>query len=313
MLSRTADNLYWLSRYTERADFVARILDATLRLAALPASYGGERNEWEGAVASAADLDEFRRLYSVVNEDTVRDFLAFSPNNPSSIASAIETARENARSVRTALTTEMWEAINGAWLELKRFDKTAMSPEEFGRFLDWAKGVSLAFDGSAYRTMLRNDAYWFTRLGLAIERADNTARILDVKFHLLLPETERVGGSLDYFQWTTILREVSALTAYHWVYRESVKPWLVADLLILNRQLPRSLANCYELLVRHLDLVADAYGRRGPSQRLASNMLAELTGARIEGIFEAGLHEFINEFIEENNKLGMAIVEQYLV
>ena len=313
MLSRTADNLYWLSRYTERADFVARILDATLRLAALPASYGGERNEWEGAVASAADLDEFRRLYSVVNEDTVRDFLAFSPNNPSSIATAIETARENARSVRTALTTEMWEAINGAWLELKRFDKTAMCPEEFGRFLDWAKGVSLAFDGSAYRTMLRNDAYWFTRLGLAIERADNTARILDVKFHLLLPETERVGGSLDYFQWTTILREVSALTAYHWVYRESVKPWLVADLLILNRQLPRSLANCYELLVRHLDLVADAYGRRGPSQRLASNMLAKLTGARIEGIFEAGLHEFINEFIEENNKLGMAIVEQYLV
>src|SRR5215207_8886160 len=313
MLSRTADNLYWLSRYTERADFVARILDATLRLAALPASYGGERNEWEGAVAAAADLDEFRRLYSVVNEDTVRDFLAFSPNNPSSIASAIETARENARSVRTALTTEMWEAINGAWLELKRFDKTAMSPEEFGRFLDWAKGVSLAFDGSAYRTMLRNDAYWFTRLGLAIERADNTARILDVKFHLLLPETERVGGSLDYFQWTTILREVSALTAYHWVYRESVKPWLVADLLILNRQLPRSLANCYELLVRHLDLVADAYGRRGPSQRLASNTLAKLTGARIEGIFEAGLHEFINEFIEENNKLGVAIVEQYLV
>ena len=312
MLSRTADNLYWLSRYTERADFVARILDATLRLAALPASYGGERNEWEGAVAAAADLDEFRRLYSVVNEDTVRDFLAFSPNNPSSIATAIETARENARSVRTALTTEMWEAINGAWLELKRFDKTAMSPEEFGRFLDWAKGVSLAFDGSAYRTMLRNDAYWFTRLGLAIERADNTARILDVKFHLLLPETERVGGSLDYFQWTTILREVSALTAYHWVYRESVKPWLVADLLILNRQLPRSLANCYELLVRHLDLVADAYGRRGASQRVASNMSAKLANAKIEDIFGNGLHEFITEFIAENNRLGSAITEQYL-
>jgi uncharacterized alpha-E superfamily protein len=175
------------------------------------------------------------------------------------------------------------------------------------------KGVSLAFDGSAYRTMLRNDAYWFTRLGLAIERADNTARILDVKFHVLLPETESVGGSLDYFQWTTILREVSALTAYHWVYRESVKPWLVADLLILNRQLPRSLANCYELLVRHLDLVADAYGRRGPSQRLASNMLAKLSGVRIEEVFSDGLHEFIGDFIEENNRLGAAIAEQYLV
>ena len=311
MLSRTADNLYWLSRYTERADFVARILDATTRLASLPASYGGERNEWEGAVADAGNIDKFKRLYAAVNEDTVRDFLAFSPNNPSSIKSSIEAARENARSVRTALTSEMWEAINGAWLELKNFDN-GMSPEQFARFLDWAKGVALAFDGSAYRTMLRNDAYWFTRLGLAIERADNTARILDVKYHLLLPDTERVGGSLDYFHWTTILREVSALTAYHWVYRQSVKPWLVADLLILNPQMPRSLTNCYELLVRHLDLIADAYGRRGPSQRLASNTLARLSTARIEGVFTLGLHEFITDFVTENNRLGTAIAEQYL-
>src|SRR5688500_19583737 len=313
MLSRTADNLYWLSRYTERADFVARILDATMRLAALPASYGGERNEWEGAVAAAGNPDEFKRLYSAVNEDFVRDFLAFSPNNPSSIAQCIEAARENARAVRTALTTEMWEAINGAWLELKRFNNAEMNREEFARFLEWVKNVSLSFDGSAYRTMLRNDAYWFTRLGLAIERADNTARILDVKYHVLLPQTERVGGSLDYFQWTTILREVSALTAYHWVYRQSVKPWLVADLLILNRQMPRSLANCYELLVRHLDLVADAYGRRGPSQRLASAMQARLSGTKIDGIFALGMHEFITDFVSENNKLGAAIAEQYLV
>jgi uncharacterized alpha-E superfamily protein len=173
--------------------------------------------------------------------------------------------------------------------------------------------VSLAFDGSAYRTMLRNDAFWFTRLGLAIERADNTARILDVKYHLLLPETERVGGSLDYFQWTTILREVSALTAYHWVYRESVKPWLVADLLILNRQMPRSLANCYEILVRHLDLIGEAYGRRGPSQRYASNMLARLSATRIESVFAQGLHEFVDQFIAENNQVGTAITEQYLL
>jgi uncharacterized alpha-E superfamily protein len=313
MLSRTADNLYWLTRYTERADFVARILDATTRLAALPASYGGARNEWEGALAAAGSVTEFRRLYSAVNEDTVRDFLAFSPNNPSSICRCLEAARENARAVRTALTIEMWEAINGAWLELSRFKDNEMNREEFARFLDWVKGVSLAVDGSAYRTMLRNDAFWFTRLGGAIERADNTARILDVKYHVLLPETESVGGSLDYFQWTTILREVSALTAYHWVYRQSVKPWLVADLLILNRQLPRSLANSYEILVRHLDLIADAYGRRGPSQRFASNMLARLSTARIEGIFTLGLHEFITDFIDENNKLGAAMAEQYLV
>lgn len=311
MLSRTADSLYWVARYTERADFIARTLDATLRLTALPQAYLGESNEWESAVASASDLELFNSLYDAATEDSVRDFLAFNPQNPSSIRNCLQTARENARSVRTALTTEMWEALNGAWLELDRFD-TRMGREEFTRFLDWVKGVVLAFDGSSYRTMLRNDAFWFTRLGGAIERADNTARILDVKYHLLLPETEWVGGSLDYFQWTTILREVSAVTAYHWVYRQSVKPWLVADLLILNRQLPRSLANCYEILVRHLDLIADAYGRRGPSQRLASATLGRLSNERIEGIFGGGLHEFVEDFIDTNNALGTAIAEQYL-
>jgi uncharacterized alpha-E superfamily protein len=134
-----------------------------------------------------------------------------------------------------------------------------------------------------------------------------------VKYRILLPDTERVGGSLDYFQWTTILREVSAFNAYHWVYRESVKPLLVADLLILNRQMPRSLANCYGMLVEHLDLIADAYGRRGASQRLASNTLARLEGENIERVFNSGLHEFVTAFIAENNRLGAAVIEQYLV
>ncbi len=163
----------------------------------------------------------------------------------------------------------MWEAVNEAGLELARFEQERMDRESMTRFLDWVKRVALIFDGAARRTMLRNDVYWFLRLGGALERADNTARILDVKYHILLPEHERVGGTLDYFQWTTILREVSANTAYNWVYRQNVKPWLVADLLILNRQMPRSLATCYEVIVRQTDLLADSYGRRGPSQKQA--------------------------------------------
>lgn len=314
MLSRTADNLFWLSRYVERADFVARILDAAHRFASLPTSYGGgETNEWHSALLSAGGEALFRAHHDAVNADTVGRFLAFSPNNPSSIRSCIETARENARSVRTALTTEMWDTINGAWLELRNYEGRDLSQEEFARFLDWVKSISLTFDGSAYRTMLRNDAYWFTRLGTAIERADNTARILDVKYQILLPASERVGGSLDYFQWTTILREVSAFNAYHWVYRESIKPMLVADLLILNRQMPRSFLNCYGQLVEHLDLIADAYGRRGPSQRLAGNLLARLEGDHIERVFASGLHEFVTAFIDENNRVGEAIATQYLV
>ncbi|MEA1833265.1 alpha-E domain-containing protein [Methylobacterium durans] len=314
MLSRTADNLYWLSRYVERAEFVARILDAAHRLASLPTSYGGgETNEWASALASAGDTAVFKPLYNGINADTVSNFLAFSPHNPSSIRSCIETARENARSVRTALTTEMWDTINGAWLELRNYEGRDLNREDFSRFLEWVKGISLTFDGSAYRTMLRNDAYWFTRLGTGLERADNTARILDVKYQILLPAHEKVGGSLDYFQWTTILREVSAFNAYHWVYRESIKPLLVADLLILNRQMPRSFANCYGMVVEHLDLIADAYGRRGASQRLASNLLAHLESEDIDRIFASGLHEFVTAFIGENNRVGAAITEQYLV
>jgi uncharacterized alpha-E superfamily protein len=214
--------------------------------------------------------------------------------------------------VRTALTVEMWDTINGAWLELQRWGNGPTSREELARFLRWVQESSLRFDGSAYRTMLRNDAYWFSRLGLYIERADNTARILDVKYHLLLPAHEHIGGPLDYFQWASILRSVSALTAYHWVYRESLKPWLVADLLILKDEMPRSLASCYENLVQNLDRIARAYGRQGPAQRQARSIRTRLENSRMEEIFQQGLHEFIAAFIADNNGLGQAISEQYL-
>src|SRR6202795_3826531 len=302
MLSRTADNLYWLARYVERAEFVARILEATQRLTAMPLSYVGATNEWESAVATAGSAKAFAARYSEANEETAIDFLAFSSANPSSIRNCFEMARANARSVRTALTAEMWDVINGGWLELKRFGNGPPSREEFLRFLRWVQETSLRFDGSAYRTMLRNDAYWFTRLGVFIERADNTARILDVKYHLLLPAQEHVGGPLDYYQWTSILRPVSALTAYHWVYRESVKPWLIADLIILRDEMPRSLASCYENLVLYLDHIARAYGRQGPAQRHARAIRARLENSRMEGIFQNGLHEFISEFITDNNR-----------
>jgi uncharacterized alpha-E superfamily protein len=313
MLSRTADNLYWLSRYVERAEYLARILEVTQRLTTLPIAYAGETNEWESAVATAGCAGAFSAHYSEANEETVTEFLCFSTANPSSIRNCFEMARTNARAVRTALTMEMWDAINGTWLQLKRFGNGPTSREEFMRFLRWVQEASLRFDGRAYRTMLRNDAYWFSRLGLYQERADNTARILDVKFHLLLPTNERVGGPLDYFQWAAILRSVSALTAYHWVYKESVKPWLIADLLMLKDEMPRSLASCYGNLVQNLDYIAQAYGRQGPAQRQARAVRTKLQNSRMDDIFQKGLHEFIGEFISSNNRLGAAITEQYLM
>jgi uncharacterized alpha-E superfamily protein len=312
MLSRTADNLYWLARYVDRAEYLARILEATQRVTTMPLDYVGETNEWESTVATAGCSAGFFAVHSEANEETVTDFLAFSPDNPSSIRNCIEVARHNARSVRTALTMEMWETINETWLELKRYSNRRSSREELTRFLQWVQNASLRFDGSAYRTMLRNDAYWFSRVGVYMERADNTARILDVKYHLLLPAHEHIGGPLDYFQWSSILRSVSALTAYHWVYRDSLKPWLIADLLILNDQMPRSLASCYENLAQNLDRIAGAYGRQGPAQRQARAIRTRLQNTPMEKIFQSGLHEFISAFISDNNRLGGAITQQYL-
>jgi len=313
MLSRTADNLYWLARYVERAEFVARILEATQRLTAMPLAYVGATNEWQSAIATAGSTKAFAAHYTEASEETAIDFLAFSTTNPSSIRNCFEMARTNARAVRTALTAEMWDVINSGWLELRRYGNGLSSREELLRFLRFVQETSLRFDGSAYRTMLRNDAYYFTRLGVYLERADNTARILDVKYHLLLPADEPIGGSLDYFQWAAILRTVSALTAYHWVYRENLKPWRIADLLILNEQMPRSLASCYENLVRFFDAVAHAYGRQGPAQRKARAIRTRLQNSRMDEIFQSGLHEFIGAFIADNNALGAAMAEQYLM
>src|SRR4029078_886590 len=208
---------------------------------------------------------------------------------------------------------EMWNGINGTWLELQKLGAGPASREQFANFLRWVQESSLRFDGSAYRTMLRHDAYWFSRLGVYVERAHHTARLLDVKYHLLPPDNERVGGPLDYFEWAAILRSVSALTAYHWVYRESLKPWLIADLLILRDGLPRSLASCYENLVEYLDHIARAYGRQGPAQHQARAVRARLENSRMEEVFPQGMHEVIGEFIDNNNRLGAAITEQYLM
>jgi uncharacterized alpha-E superfamily protein len=291
MLSRTAENLYWLARYVERAEYLARTIEATLRVTALPNTYTGKTNEWDSALLTAGVSASFYEIHDEANESNVVDYLSFSPDNPSSIRNCIENARLNSRSVRTALTGEMWDTINSAWIDLQEiWGKGAKTREELTKFLRFVLETSLRFDGSAYRTMLRNDAYWFSRLGLHLERADNTARILDVKYHVLLPEEEHVGGPL-----------------------ETLKPWLIADLLILNDSLPRSLASCYGNLVRNLDQIGVAYGRQGAAQRHARGVRNRLEHSHMDDIFQHGVHEFIQEFIADNGRLGEIITKQYLI
>jgi len=262
-------------------------------------------------------LDRFKETYENADEASVIEFLIFDPANPSSIRSCIESARTNARAVRTALTADMWQSINSAWLELRALEQMRapferMSRERTDPFLDVVKSMSRDFDGAAYRNMLRNDAYWFSRLGTFVERADNTARILDVKYHALLPEYESIGGIYDYYQWTAILRSVSALRSYHWVYRDRLKPWLIAELLILRPEMPRSLISCSQEITQLLDLLDQSYGTRGECHRLAGRLHARLRFGKIDDIFQGGLHEFLTEFIDANVILGDEIARHYL-
>jgi len=312
LLSRVAADLYWLARCTERAENTARLLDVAARLSSLPPTYGGRTNEWESAVLATGSQEAFAARYPDPDRRSVIDWLAFSAENPSSIRSCLDVARRSSRAVRTALTREMWEAINGAWLDMRRYSVDAMNPRQLAEFLAFVKEASLRFDGAAYRTMLRTDAHAFFRLGTYVERADATARILDVKYHVLLPEGGTVGGGLDYFQWSSILRAASALTAYQWVFREAMRPWRVAELLLLRPELPRSIASCTDNVSRFLDQLADDYGRHGPAQRVARSMHARLANTTIEAVYREGLHEFLTRAVAENNALGAEIEAQYL-
>ena len=309
MLSRAAESLFWLARYMERMDNVARLLEAAQSMSGMTEGAA----EWSSAlVASGAEEAYFEKHGEVTAENALLH-LAFDADNPSSIMSCLDRARTNARAMRTALTSDMWDAVNGSWLEGRRFTAEAFTPERIGETIDWVKTVGNRFYGAYAGTMLRNEIYWFARLGTFIERADNTARILDVKYHLLLPRDEGVGGAVDYYQWTSILRAVSAVRAYQWVYRTEVKPWNIADLLILRPEMPRSLRACYDQIDMALAEISESHsGRRGECHRLAGAMAAQLRFARVEDVFGRGLHEYLTDVIERTTQLGAEISAFYM-
>lgn len=308
MLSRTAASLYWLGRYMERAEFTARLIEATLRLDALSARPAG-KGAWESALLVTAADCAFAGTAQAADPQAVSAYLTLSPDNPSSIRACLDAARNNAKSVRTALTRDVWEAINRAWLALRNL-ATPGGYEETLALTAMIRAETRGFEGALQR-MLRNEAFHFVGMGQAVERADNTARLIDVKYHLLLPEGEKVGGVIDRDQWTTILHTVSANTAYRWLYREGLKPWLVADMLILRAELPRSLAGATEEVVNHLAYVGKLLGRQGEADRLARRRQGTLNRTSIDSIFGQGLHEYLEAFVIENGQLDRAIAEQF--
>ncbi|WP_294395028.1 alpha-E domain-containing protein [uncultured Sphingomonas sp.] len=308
MLSRTAASLYWMGRYMERAEFTARLIEATLRLDALSARPAGKA-AWESAL-QVVDADcAFAGTERAADPQAVSGYLTLAADNPNSIRSCLDAARNNAKSVRTALTRDVWEAINRAWLGLRGLATTG-GYEETLALTAMIRAEARGFEGGLQR-MLRNEAYHFVGLGAAIERADNTARLIDVKYHLLLPEGEKVGGVIDRDQWTTILQTVSANTAYRWLYRDGLKPWLVADMLILRSELPRSLAGATETVVGHLAEIAKRLARQGEADRLVRRRQTTLSRTSIDAVFGQGLHEYLEAFLIENAELDRAIGAQF--
>ena len=308
MLSRTAASLYWLGRYVERAEFTARLIEATLRLDALSSRPAG-RPAWESALLVVEAEDAFAATGAETDAQGVGTYLTLAVDNPSSIRSCLDAARWNAKSVRTALTRDAWEAINRAWLGLRNVGEVGDSHDMLATIAR-IRAETRGFEGALHR-MLRNEAYAFLGLGAAVERADNTARLIDVKYHLLLPEGEKVGGVVDRDQWTTILHTVSANTAYRWLYREELKPWLVADLLILKRELPRSLAGSAEEVVDHLAFIGQRLSRQGEADRLARRRRDDVARISIDSVFGQGLHEYIECFLVENARIDQAIAAQF--
>ena len=309
MLGRTANGLYWMNRYIERAENMARLVDAGLRMALTRSHNASE--EWTSVVVSAGVEVAFAARHSEYTSATVSDFLIRDVSNPSSAMSSIETARMNARMVRTALTRETWESINEAWMSMKRMLAAPIDERDLPAVLDTIKRETALIRGAFYGTMLRNEIFDFAQVGTYVERADNTARILDVKYYVLLPSISWVGSTLDNYQWESILRSVAAHRSYRWVYDAEYKPTNIADFLILNSRMPRSLTFCYRFIVEHLGFRAADYGERLACHTLAEDILGQLRNSSVKDIFDTGLHEFLDVFIARNNKFGEQIAKDY--
>jgi uncharacterized alpha-E superfamily protein len=309
MLGKTAGGLYWMFRFLERSENIARLVEAGSRIALTRSQ--DSHTEWKSIITTAAVRKNYSAKYDTFEGANVVDFLLRDKDNPSSVISVVENARTNARMVRTALTTEVWEAVNENWMTLKDLLKRPIRETELPAVLGTIRQQSALVRGALHGTMLRNDIYDFARLGTFIERADSTARIIDVKYYTLLPSASFVGSSLDNVQWDMILRSVSAHRSFNWLSENEVNASSIAEFLILDTRLPRSLIFCTSQVNENLNFLAENYQQRLPSNDLSDALWAQLKKPNINEIFEIGLHQFIGDYIRKNNELGMQIEQDY--
>jgi uncharacterized alpha-E superfamily protein len=315
MLSRTADHLFWMSRYTERAENTARLLDVNYQTSLLPQSAAVAQMGWQGLLSISELLPAYESLYAEITPENVMAFMVKNEDNPSSIISCLKAARENARAVRGSLTTEVWETQNQTWLELLRKIKEGEFERDPGQFFEWVKFRSHLSRGVTVGTMLMDEALHFMRLGTFLERADNTARLVDVKFHAV--ESDFFGAAnaqdqeYDFYHWSAILRSVSGFEIYRKVYRDVIQPERVAELLVLRPDMPRSLHACLNEVVSNLAMVSSDSAIE--SRRRSGKLLAELQFGKIEEILANGLHAYLTQFLDRVNDIGASISREFLV
>ena len=320
MLSRTADHLFWMARYVERSENTARMLDVNMSTSLLPQSAEEAERGWRAMLGISELQPAFDAKYPLLAARDVLDFMVRDPTNPSSIHSCMHAARENARAVRGSLTTEVWETHNDTWLQLQAKLAGGLVERDPQELFEWVKYRSHVSRGVTIGTMLKDEAFFFIRLGTFLERADNAARILDVKFHdsgdgqELLPAGRGNGighKQRDFYYWAAVLRSVSAFEVYRKVYRDVITPERVAELLILREAMPRSLAACVNEVCANLEMVRNS--RSGEAERRAGLLRAELRYGRIEDILQRGLHGYLTGFLERIADLGGRISQDFLV
>ncbi len=309
MLSRTADHLFWMSRYIERAENLARLLDVTWQMSLVPQSLEAANQNWNAIIALNSLEEAYAKKYSEITAENVLRFMVSDADNFASIHSCLRMARENAHAVRGTITSEMWETLNSTWLEAREKSFEQLLNAGISEFFEWVKMRSSLSRGTTLGTLLQDKAYHFIRLGTLLERADNTARILDVKYHVLRPHGDE--GATDFYQWGALLRSVSAFEVYRKVYRDVITPERVAELLILRDDMPRSLHFCMNGVVKNLELIANSHS--GETQRQAGLLHAKLHYARVGDILEQGLHEWLTDFMDHIYMLGDGISQDFLV
>jgi len=313
MLSRTAENLFWSARYIERADSLARLLEVGYRISLIPNTERGYTNEWESIIETSGIKNEYLKKYKTISKEKIIFFLLFDPENSSSVKNCIKTARENIRMVRTAVTLEVWNAINSSYHELdKNLKDTKNILKELPEIIEWIKKQVNLIRGTILNTQLINDGYDFLILGTYFERADFTARIINVKYFILLPSINYVGGDIDNFQWSLMLRSISSFRAFKWAYGgQEITYTKIIDFLILNMTCPRSLIFSIEKINHHLGRLSKFYKQSSTSNKKMALMYKKIKNLNANKITEIGLHEFLKSFIEEINFVYKKFEQKY--